>query len=329
MKKMTLIAILAALSGAVFAQSQVDVAVLTVGADLSQAYPGTSAKNGILGSTKNSFVQTTATYTYTAKLDDDNTVKLGAIGDLTVPLVSGTNSSYTSGQFAGKFDPFVQYQGFGLDAKFTFPVALAGSADTAGLTAAQVNYIAFKPVSASGTYKIASNTVAVSNYQKVIYKYAIDKTTSVSAGYEAEFVLVPAVFFYSVLPQITAVYGPVQLDAKYSMYNTWADAVATGTAAAYKTYVEPKLTFDFASVGVKGLKAYVAGRASLTTVTAAGVSSALSDSRVQPGVSYSTAVEGIGTLGTDLSVRVNSLENVSGTPTSTDVRLNLTYTVKF
>jgi hypothetical protein len=40
-------------------------------------------------------------------------------------------------------------------------------------------------------------------------------------------------------------------------------------------------------------------------------------------------VEGIGTLGTDLSVRVNSLENVSGTPTSTDVRLNLTYTVKF
>jgi hypothetical protein len=332
MKKMTLIALLAALAGAAFAQSQVDVAILTVGADVGNAYPGSAAKTGLLNSTKNSVVEPTVTYTYTAKLDDTNTVKAGAILDLFLPLVSGTDASYTAGQLAGKVDPFVQYQGFGVDAKFTFPIAFAGTADKAGLNAGAGGYTAFKPVSAAGKFAIASNTLAVANYEKVTYKYAIDKTTSVAVGYEADFVLVPTVFLADVLPQISAVYGPVQFDAKYSFYFTWADAIATtaGTNAASTNYLEPKLTYDLGSVGVKGLKAYVAGRASLGQTSAAGVASALVDSRVQPGVSYSTALEGVGTVGGDLSVRINRIDtNDTTKPSSSDVRLNLTYSQKF
>jgi hypothetical protein len=332
MKKTFATLMLVSLSVVAFAQSQVDVAVLTVGADLGGAYPGTTAKTGLLNSTKNSFVESTVTYTYTAKLDDANTIKAGAIVDLYVPLVSGTDASYTAGQLAAKLDPFVQYQGFGVDAKFTFPIAFLGSADKAGLNAGVAAYAAFKPVSATGKYAVVTNALAVANYEKVMYKYAIDKTTSVAVGYEADFVLVPTVFVADVLPQITAVYGPVQLDAKYSFYFTWADAIANvaGTNAAWTNYLEPKLTYDLGSVGVKGLKAYVGGRYSLGQASATGVSSALVDSRVQPGVSYSTALEGVGTVGGDLSVRVNRIDtNDTTKPSSSDLRINLTYSQKF
>jgi len=278
LKKIFATLMLVGLSMAAFAQSQVDVSILAVGADVTKQYPGTAAKSGLLDSQKNSSVGATVTYTYTAKLDDANTVKGGVVLDYSMPLVSGTDLAYQS-QSAYKAEPFVQYQGFGIDAKATLAVVSFGPID-------DVNYKS--GYNAAGAYNIVK-------------------------------------------------YGPL------------ANSSST-TSKLYpitQTYLEPKLTYDFGNVGVKGFKAYVAGRAALATTDAAygaaGSTTAWHDSRVQPGVSYSTALEGIGTLGCDLSVRFNKIDydanNTKDNPTpsvansakpgSNDVRLNLTYSQKF
>jgi len=214
------------------------------------------------------------------------------------------------------------------------------------------NIVKYGPLANSSSttsklYPITKNTLVVGNYQEATYKYTFDKTLWIIGGYETDLVFVPTFFVADFLPQASVFFMGAQLDAKYDIYNTWQEASLKATDPITQTYLEPKLTYDFGNVGVKGFKAYVAGRAALATTDAAygaaGSTTAWHDSRVQPGVSYSTALEGIGTLGCDLSVRFNKIDydanNTKDNPTpsvansakpgSNDVRLNLTYSQKF
>ncbi|HTH13445.1 MAG TPA: hypothetical protein VMB23_03555 [Spirochaetia bacterium] len=340
MKKFIAAAVLAGMATVAFAQSnQVDVANLFVASDLTAAYPTTAAKGGLL-SQKNSSNDTTVTYTYTAKLDDQNTVKGGAILDLYVPFVSGTDTAYQS-QYAGYVAPFAQYQGFGVDAKATFPVIFYNPTDTKNMASAvnsAANYNAFKygPVlkGSTNTYNPNNTAVMVANYQKVIYKYSFDKSFWVSGGWEADLSVVPTLWVADVIPQVSVAYGPAQLDTKVDFYNTYSDNVS---ARFTQTYLEPKLTYDLGSVGVSGLKPYVVGRYSLATTQGSytNASQAWHDSRVQPGVAYTLTVKDVGTFGADASIRFNKIDNdatankgFDASPYG-DFRLNVTYSVKF
>lgn len=336
MKKILAAAVLAGVAATTFAQtSQVDVANLFVASDLTAAYPTTSAKGGLL-SQKNSFDNPTVTYTFTQKLDDANTVKAGVILDYFVPFVSGTDAAYQS-QFSGKLDPFVQYQGSGVDAKVTFPLITFGPTDAtniaSGINAGKnYNAIAYGPVAKNGTYKAKDNTFVVANYQKVTYKYAFDKTLAVVVGYEADLALTPVLWVADVLPQFSVISGPLQFDNKFDFYNNWSD---TANNFFTQFYLEPKLTYDAGSVGVAGLKPYLAGRFSVATTDAkyANAGKPWHDSRLQPGVSYSLAVKDVGTFGADASVRFNRIDydpaNSFDSAGQGDFRLNLTYSVKF
>ena len=335
MKKFIAAAVLAGLATAAFAQSQVDVANLFVAADLTAAYPTTAAKGSLL-SQKMSSNEATATYTYTQKLDDSNTIKAGAIIDWYLPFVKGTDTAYQP-QYSAFVAPFVQYQGFGIDAKATFPMITFAPGDATNAPSgysAGTNYNAVKygAITKTGTYKAKDNTFVMANYQKVTYKYSFDKTTAVVVGYEADFAFMPVFWVSDVLPQFSVIYGAFQLDNKFDFYNTWSD-VANNFFTQF--YLEPKITYDLGSVGVSGLKAYVVGRYSAATTDAKFANASLPwhDSRVQPGASYSFTVKDVGTFGADASVRFNRIDydatNKFDTAGQGDFRLNLTYSVKF
>jgi hypothetical protein len=112
----------------------------------------------------------------------------------------------------------------------------------------------------------------------------------------------PSVWLNDVKPQVTFIYGPVQLDLKESIYfkDQGKNPASSDVGYELRFFTDPRLTLNFASLGVTGLKAYLA--ASLYTYdsvpNAAGSPTAFYGnssgaagafgSSVTPGVSYVT-----------------------------------------
>jgi len=335
MKKFIAVAVLAGLATAAFAQSQIDASINVNAPDLNAAKVNKLTTAGDQKSKKAFNLDTNVKFTQTFKLDDANTVKAGAAIDLYTPFFSGNVDPYKSQLAAKVIEPFVQYQGFGVDAQTSVAVYAFTPADTASGSAA-VGYYTGPLFSAKKPAK--DNTVPVSDYLKVSYKYSFDKTMAVVAGVETDTALVPVLYLIDIKPQASFIYLMTQTDVKYNLTfssSNYDDTGASTTANTTKSYVEPKFTFDFGGLdaSMKGFKAYTTGKFMVANVAVTNGNSTtgkLTGSRWDNGVAYSYTVKDVGTFGGDAYVRVGGIgpDDVSDN-TQVDFNLKLTYQIKF
>ena len=143
---------------------------------------------------------------------------------------------------------------------------------------------------------MTNNNFLFTNFESVSYRLNLDKTTAFVFSATTEIGFVPAFWLYDVKPQVTFIWGPLQLDLKESIYFVDATLTPSFSDASYNTryFTDPKLTFNFAAVGVAGLKAYVAASLYTANASATGVNfyntgtggTAAFGSSITPGVSY-------------------------------------------
>jgi len=240
---------------------------------------------------------------YTLTLDPTTKVKLGLMAE---DMTAFGSSSFVS---VGRAEPYATLSLGALTATASLPLYFIGYDATNDAKFTEIKYIFDKYYKGIylGTLMSSANepTFLFTNYESLAYKFSFDKTTSLTLSATTEIGISPA-YVYDVKPQATIVFGPVQLDLKESIY--FADQVAapsfTDSAFATRYFTDPKLTFDFSSLGVKGLKAYLAASLYTANVSAAGTNFYGSDtvngtaskstyaalgSSVTPGVSFSMA----------------------------------------
>jgi hypothetical protein len=126
----------------------------------------------------------------------------------------------------------------------------------------------------------------------------------------------------------------VQLDVKESIYFADAAAAPSFTDAKYATrfYTDPKLTFTFSDVGVKGLKAYLAASLFTANVPYAGTvdfmgTGKAKGSSVTPGVSFA-----MGPFYAEASFKYSSFDKsfaADGADPTFDPMLKVSYTLSF
>jgi hypothetical protein len=241
---------------------------------------------------------------YTLKIDDATKLKLGLMAE---DMMGTISPSFVS---IARAEPYVDLSMGALSARVSLPLYFLGYDTTNDAKYAEIKYIldkVYKGISLSTWYN-SSNTFLFTNYESVAYKVAFDKTTALTFSASTEIGFVPAVWVYDVKPQVSFVWGPLQLDVKESIY--FSDQLASSATAAQagnlqttdatfntRYFTDPKLTFDFGSLGVKGLKAYLAASLYTANASAAGVNwynnsslgtatNAAFGSSVTPGVSY-------------------------------------------
>ena len=196
-------------------------------------------------------------------------------------------------------EPYVDLSLGALSARVSLPLYFLGYDATNDAAFKEIGYILdknYKGIHLSTKYATATSFL-FTNYESVAYKISFDKTTALTLSASTEVGIVPSFWMYDVKPQASFVWGPVQLDVKESIY--FADAATTPsyTDAAYSTrfFTDPKLTFNFNDLGVKGLKAYLAASLYTANATTAGVNwlgtgttsgNAALGSSITPGVSY-------------------------------------------
>jgi hypothetical protein len=196
-------------------------------------------------------------------------------------------------------EPYADLSWGALSARVSFPLYYLGY-DTANDDAnKEISYILdknYKGIHLSTQYDAANNTFLFTNFESVSYKLSFDKTTALVFSATAEIGFVPAFWMYDVKPQVSFIWGPLQLDLKESIYFVDASLTPSPADAAYNTryFTDPKLTFNFGSIGVAGLKAYVAASLYTANASATGTNfyntgtggTAAFGSSITPGVSY-------------------------------------------
>lgn len=324
MKKTIAAAILAGLAATAFAQSQVDASVAFQAPDLNAAPVNKVTGFGDQKSKKAPNLDSNVKFTYTAKLDDANTVKLGAAVDVYTPFYVGTKD-YQSQWAAKVIEPFVQYQGFGFDVLTSAAVYTFAPNAKADIAAGKNALAFYTGPLFSATKPAQDNTFPVSNYLKASYKYSFDKTLAVTAGVETDTAVVPVFFLLDVKPQASVTWTFLQVDAKYNLTFKTTDADKSDKTFLY-SYLEPKVTVDFKDLQVPGLKAYVGGKFLVATSNG----DKLKGSSIQPGASYSFTVKDVGTFGLDTNLKVNGIgpDDVSDNQ-SYDLSVKASYSVKF
>jgi hypothetical protein len=324
MKKFIAAAVLAGLATAAFAQSnQIDASVAFQAPDLTNAPNSKSPAS--TGDRKNALnLESAVKYTYIAKIDDNNTVKGGLNLDVYTPFFDGNTATYKS-QFSGKIEPFAQYQGFGLDALTSVALYAAGGDNDSAAANALGWYTG--PVY-SPTKKYVDNKNPVSDYFKLSYKYAFDKTFSVTPAVETDTALLPVFFLVDVKPQVAVTWTFLTVAAKYNVTFETTNADDSGKTT-YKSYLEPKLTVDVGSLldPVKGLKVYTGGKV-IVGDTAANAK--LKKTRWDDGLSYAFTVKDVGTFGFDTYVRVANIgPDAVENDRQIDYNLSTSYSFKF
>jgi hypothetical protein len=237
---------------------------------------------------------------YTMPLDKEMKLKLG----LQIEDIMGTISP--SFVHIGRAEPYADFSSGPLSARLSFPIMLMGYDSTNDPKYAEIGYIHLYKGISLGTYYDTSNSFLLTTFASVGYKLSLDKTTSLVFSASTEIGLVPSPWLYDIKPQVTVIYGPVQFDFKESIYfaNSGKNPSTSDVGYNLRFFTDPKLTYNFADLGVKGLKAYLA--ASLYTynsypnstvsndavfygnATSGGKAKAFGSS-VTPGVSYSLA----------------------------------------
>jgi hypothetical protein len=238
---------------------------------------------------------------YTMAIDDATKLKVGALADLVLDSIPATSSI----PLVGRIEPYVDVSWNALSARVSFPMYILGYDNTSDPSQAALKYIMdsyWKGINL-GTYysKTDGATFLFTNYENVAYKFSFDKTTALTVSASTEIGFVPVFWVYDVKPQVSLAWGMLQVDLKESFY--FADSgknPATGDANYnLRVYTEPKVTYNFADLGVKGLKASLA--ASLYTYNnflnksqdawlgGNNGSAVALGSSITPGVSYSVA----------------------------------------
>jgi hypothetical protein len=238
---------------------------------------------------------------YTMAIDDATKLKFGALADLVMDSIPSTSSI----PLVGRIEPYVDLSWNALSARVSFPLYLLGYDNTNDPSQAALKYIMdsyWKGINL-GTYynKNDGATFLFTNYENVAYKFSFDKTTALTVSASTEIGFVPVFWVYDVKPQASLVWGMLQVDLKESFYfgDNNKNPSTSDSSYNFRVYTEPKITYNFADLGVKGLKAYLA--ASIYTYQSLpnqsvdawldgsnGAANAIGSS-ITPGVSYSFA----------------------------------------
>ena len=239
---------------------------------------------------------------YSMMINDSTKLKFGLMAEDMMGTIS------PSFVMILRTEPYVDLSMGAFSARVSFPLYYLGYDTTNDAAYKEIGYILdknYKGINLSTKYEddaVHDNNVLFTNYESVAYRLNLDKTTAFVFSASTEVGFVPSFWVYDVKPQVTFIWGPLQLDLKESIY--FADqAKAAGDITpstsdsnyAVRFFTDPKLTFNFGSIGIAGLKAYLA--ASLYTANSstsgtnwygAGTTSpnAALGSSVTPGVSY-------------------------------------------
>jgi hypothetical protein len=198
---------------------------------------------------------------YTIAIDDATKLKLGALGDFVMDAIPSKSANPT----VGRIEPYADLSWNALSARVSFPMYLLGYDNTNDPGQVALKYIMdtyWKGINL-GTYYSSTDgaTFLFTNYENVAYKFSFDKTTALTISASTEIGLVPVFWIYDVKPQVSFACGMLQVDLKESFYfSDQAKNPSTSDKTAYnlRVYTEPRISYNFADLGVKGLKAYLA-----------------------------------------------------------------------
>lgn len=193
---------------------------------------------------------------YALKLNESTTVRLGLRAE---DMMGTISPSFVN---LARAEPFADFLYGPLSVRVSFPLYFIGADTTHDPAYAEIKYLldyAYKGISLGTYFGNGMNTFLFTNYENVAYKLSFDKTTALVFSVSTEIGISPA-WLYDVKPQVSFIYGPLQLDLQEAVY--FADQGSTSPSFSdskynLRLYTGPKLTFDFTSVGVTGLKAYV------------------------------------------------------------------------
>lgn len=270
---------------------------------------------------------------YLLKMDGFN-LKFGVMAEDMMGTI------YPSFVQIGRVEPYAEISGSGFTFRSSLPMYFLGFDKTNDPSNTEMKYMFdkyYKGVYLSTDLSPNAPDFLFTNFDSLAYRLNFDKNSAMILSTSTEFEMSPEPWMYDVKPQLSFIYGPLQLDVKESIY--FADGNSTGAVYATRFYTDPKLTFDFGSIGVKGLKTYLA--ASIFTADSSGFGTfwygdgdkgqsatyALGSS-ITPGISYSIAgfyVEGA----FKISNYDDSLGNLAGKSPTFDPSVKVSYTLNF
>ncbi len=233
---------------------------------------------------------------YTLALNDSTRLKLGLMAE---DMMGTIPPSFVS---ILRAEPYADLTYGPLSARVSFPLYVLGYDTVNDPANKEIGYILdknYKGINLSTKYEDDStrdNNVLVTNFESLAYRLSLDKTSALVFSATTEIGFVPAFWMYDVKPQASVIWGPLQLDVRESIYFVDASVTPSFSDASYNTryFTDPKLTFNFASLGVNGLKAYLAASLYTANASASGVNwyntgtggTAAFGSSITPGMSF-------------------------------------------
>jgi hypothetical protein len=283
---------------------------------------------------------------YGLALDKDTRLNLGLMAE---DMMGIDSPAFIQ---VGRIEPYADLSIGGLSARMSFPMYLLGYDTTNDPANALITYVLdkyYKGINLATFYKSGSTyeTFELTNYESVGYRLNLDKTTAFVFSASTEITFSPTFWLNDLKPQVTFIYGPVQLDVRESIYFANSNQNPSMSDVKYnlRFFTDPTLTFNFASLGVPGLK--VAFAASLYTynsypnstlagdnafygnaTSGAGAQAKALGSSITPSVSYSMGPFAA-TLGLKYSNYDDSVSNPAGKDPTFDPSLKLAYTLSF
>jgi hypothetical protein len=200
---------------------------------------------------------------YSLKLNDSMAFRFGVRAEDEMGTISPSFVDF------GRVEPFVDFVDGPLSVRVSLPLYFFGYDTTNDPSFKEIKYLmdySYKGIYLGTDFADGVATSLITNYESVAYKLSFDKTTALVFSVSTEIGFSPA-WLYDLVPQISFVYGPLQLELQEPVYfadqgNTSGPSFSDSTYNL-RVYTNPKLTFDFSSLGLTGLKAYF--RASLYT----------------------------------------------------------------
>ncbi len=291
-----------------------------------------SSQQGAAGTATNVFNITPDPYvngSYTMKFSDELKLKLGLMAE----DIMGTNPGFV---MIARGEPYAELAYGALTVRASLPLYLLSYDTTNDPKFKEIGYIldkTYKGIHLSTVYG-TTNTFLVTNFESLSYKLALDKTLALVFAASTEIGLSPALWMYDVKPQVSLIWGPVQLDVKESIY--FADAVSapsfTDSKFATRYYTSPKLTFNFSDLGVKGLKVFLAADLFTANVPYVGTvdfygTGKAKGSNIIPGVSFA-----MGPFSAEADFKYSNYDKtyaVDGADPTFDPCIKLSYTLAF
>ena len=280
---------------------------------------------------------------YLLPLPNDVKLKLGLMAE---DMMGTISPSFVQ---IGRIEPYADLAWGQLSARVSLPMYLFGYDTTNDPSYAEIKYILdkiYKGISLA-TYYDSSNPFLFTTYESLAYRLNLDTTMAFVFSASTEIGLYPAVWLDDLKPQVTFIYGPVQFDLKESIYfsNQGKNPSTSDLKYNVRFFTDPKLIFNFASIGVPGLKAYLAAslftwnaypNSKLSNDTAfygnatsgTGAQAMALGSNICPGVSYA-----IGPFFAELALKYSNYDDAVSNPAKKDPTfdpsLKLAYTFAF